>query len=687
MRSMILTRALPAAALALLLAAAVGLVGASAASPASGTLSWSSPSVAWSGSGLAGTAPAFTRITCSVEVTACDDFALTVDTKKGGAVDHRAEVDVSLAPSAGQDMYLIVYPPGSSPADPTNTNYSKFGVHWRARDPQNGTWTVRAVCQACTGASYTATASIRDVAGDAVPAPGDQVFGWHSSQLATKDATGTDVPFGEPGIWFDSKGDGIVNTFGPTAWVTRDNGRHWSVPVNLGSQDTCTVESGDADAVVGGDGTFYLDNLCIGGVGGSSNDVFVNRKGGDPGQWSGPNFAGFNVDRPWLAPDPSHPGVVYISYHDLEGPNINVLKSADYGTTWTCPITGLPEHTCPITANATGTGYLDTGAGNTTARPLIDPTDTNRIYVPYDDNCLLNSEVTPANAADNNITRIHLAVSTDGGATWAADSTKDGSPALDANAAFGRPSCSTLPPSDPTACGNSVSHIFPTAAIDQAGNLYIVFSLRRCGQTETHLYLISSTDHGQTWSKPVQVDQGGIRSNVFEWVAAGSAGRLAITWYGSPAADFNDPSSQWSEMYAVSTDATSAHPTFLQSNISGSRSMHNGDICQAGLNCTVTGGNRDLADFQMVSIDSSGFAHAVWTDDSGGSGVTVSAFQTGGPKLIVSPSTSVSAAVTTPFTQGAGDLPAGAALGGGVAGAGVLMVLVAAGLERRRRTR
>src|SRR2546429_617311 len=42
--------------------------------------------------------------------------------------------------------------------------------------------------------------------------------------------------------------------------------------------------------------------------------------------------------------------------------------------------------------------------------------------------------------------------------------------------------------------------------------------------------------------------------------------------------------------------------------------MHVGGICTSGIFCSVTGGNRDLADSISISIDRGGSASLVWTD-------------------------------------------------------------------------
>lgn len=529
-------------------------------------------------------------------------------------------------------------------------------------------------------------------------------FGFAATTLASPGPVGTPLSstrYGEPGIWINRNGRGIINTFGPAVWVTTDDGKTWSAPWDLGNNNDAAANcpagyDADSDAVVGPDNTFYADNLCVAPapsgpqlVGpASQNDSFSNTAGGAPGangaNWAGPYYAGGDVDRQWYAVDPVKSGLVYMSYHDLQGPNINFLKSTDGGVTFTCPIAGATAPSCPVTAtqnaNNPNSNYVSTAVGNTTGRPLVDPTNTKRIYVPYIDNAATTGVAAPPTNTDNDLTRLRMAVSTDGGTTWSANTDPGGSPALDADVAF---------PYDGTN-DNTVSHLFNTAAIDSAGNLYILFSLRlghaadvgstHFSGTTTHIFLITSTDKGLTWSKPTQVDSGGIRSNVFQWIVAGDPGRVAITWYGSKVDDFNDTSGQWSEMYAESTNALAAQPTFTLANVSGQNPMHNGDICQAGTECVVTGGNRDLSDFQMVTIDRCGHAHAVWTDDVG-PGVTRTAAQTAGPSLYV---TDVCAAKTNPFTAGTGYSTAGIALGAAAAGAGVFLLLVAGVLWRRR---
>jgi LPXTG-motif cell wall-anchored protein len=187
--------------------------------------------------------------------------------------------------------------------------------------------------------------------------------------------------------------------------------------------------------------------------------------------------------------------------------------------------------------------------------------------------------------------------------------------------------------------------------MDTKGGLYILFSLRLGKTTPTHLYLMTSTTHGKSWSAPHQVDSNGLGSNVFPAITAGDPGRVAMTWYGTKSDDFNTTTAQWSQMYAESVNALSAHPTIVQSRVtSADTPVHAADICQAGTLCAVTGGNRNLADYQSVTTDPCGFAVMVYTDDHAPQAHTVVSRQTAGNRLYTKsmPSTCVEQASRVP---------------------------------------
>src|SRR5207248_703839 len=157
-----------------------------------------------------------------------------------------------------------------------------------------------------------------------------------------------------------------------------------------------------------------------------------------------------------------------------------------------------------------------------------------------------------------------MARSTDGGLTWA--NTK----LLDAGQTAGQ--------------DNTVAHEFPNASIDSAGNIYLAYSERLGNQTQTHI-MFAVLPRGSThMNRPVQVDSG-TGANVFPWIAAGEPGMVDVSWYGALSKDNNNAKSAWSEMFAQTLTGLSAHPTFTQSNVSGTAPMHQADICLAGTLC------------------------------------------------------------------------------------------------------
>src|SRR5438477_609078 len=103
--------------------------------------------------------------------------------------------------------------------------------------------------------------------------------------------------------------------------------------------------------------------------------------------------------------------------------------------------------------------------------------------------------------------------------------------------------------------GQKTGANFPTMAIDSVGNLYAVWEQAPLGPAtnatgdlaitgDTVLKYSYSTDQGNTWHAPITIDTSGsadgvLHNNVFAWISAGDNGRVNIVWYGTPA--FADP--------------------------------------------------------------------------------------------------------------------------------------------------
>ena len=211
------------------------------------------------------------------------------------------------------------------------------------------------------------------------------------------------------------------------------------------------------------------------------------------------------------------------------------------------------------------------------------------------------------------------------------------------------------------ASGNSTvnnGQDFATIAIDSAGDLYVVWAqspVDSSGKIDgpTTIYMATSTDGGATWSTPINVSAhvSGLQTNVFPWIAAGSAGRVDIVWYGTPTLGScpSEPcgagfiNASWNvymaqTLNAVTNGQPNATPTFTTTKVT-EYPAHYGSICEFGIACT-TGGDRGLLDFIQVQADPSGAADIVWADGAntafnGGetSAVTDFAQQVSGPGL------------------------------------------------------
>jgi hypothetical protein len=561
-----------------------------AASPTQGPLATLPSSLTWQGGPLNGASPVQRQL---CPATTCDDFAIDLNPPAGDSV-----LTIDIRASSGNTMAIAIFAPGCSPSATPNC-YTGYGpdnglpqVRASIFKPAKGHYVVRTACGVCAGATYTGAAEL--TAPPTAPTSGP-LFTFATSTLASPTTSSALVSVGsttvgEPGIWVNRAGRAVVNTFGPTVWLSDNTGRTWSDP--NASIDATGCSSNDADSVVATDGTLYAVSLCQTGL---TNLFFRSADGGRT--WNStllnlPLPLGADADRPWLAVDPANSSTVYLNYHSAGAVQasdwtIYVLKSTDSGQTF------LPASP-PTAANPAGV-VDNTLGGNIADRLLVDPTDGNRLYVVWGATSAAGGLGTAVPTGDPGFTRIQLGASTDGGRTWTVSNV------LDAGA-------------------GTIAHVRPVSAIDAAGNLYIAYSDRAAGTAETHVRLMSSRNHGGTWSAPVRVDSGGLNSNVFPALAAGGAGQVDLVWEGSRAHDFNDTGATWAVMFAQSRNALD-HPAFDMAPISTVN--HAGGICMAGLvGCEALNLNPVLRDFLSVAIDGQGNAHAAWTDSVHGPLVT-----------------------------------------------------------------
>ncbi len=167
---------------------------------------------------------------------------------------------------------------------------------------------------------------------------------------------------------------------------------------------------------------------------------------------------------------------------------------------------------------------------------------------------------------------------------------------------------------------------FTAIDVDQAGNVYVVWTERRplgpkARFGKTNSYLSVSKDKGQSWSTPVKLNTR-MRTTTFPWIVAGSKGRVAVAYYGirqrgpSPENVFHDTRKvlpKWKVFVAYSLNAHRVDPTFR--NVRAVPNfIHEGNVCTSGTGCDP--GTRDLLDFFQIDLDACGKMIITYTDNS-----------------------------------------------------------------------
>lgn len=166
----------------------------------------------------------------------------------------------------------------------------------------------------------------------------------------------------------------------------------------------------------------------------------------------------------------------------------------------------------------------------------------------------------------------------------------------------------------------SAAWVWPVAAVDDGGNLYVAWAtddevanerpVRNLASPIVHF--ASSTNGGATWTDTILSTP--LHVGIMPWVVAGAAGQAAVAWYesASPIASETVPS-VWDVRLVQSVDAEAVSPTFLggKANVDP---VHTGYVCTAGGACA--GPDRTLGDFFELAIGGDGRPVAAWTGDS-----------------------------------------------------------------------
>ena len=332
-----------------------------------------------------------------------------------------------------------------------------------------------------------------------------------------------------------------------TSWVwhSLDGGRTFKWVVGAapleGKVTTCHG-GGDSEIAVDQVGRLYFNDLTLANFSTARSDDF-----GATFTCSNTGVPDTAVDRQWYAidGDPLNGGSIYLANDEI-GPGSPVCGSSAGNNVlvmYRSPVTGL-EPTAGIefgpANHVSAVGGCDEAImGNNEVSPVATtlgqpdglggyatlPTPVKHIFVVHDN-------------VDLNKILIGRCFPVAFGAPIANVSDPSGL------------NCTDLPVAD-LGTNQKTGANFPTLAIDKAGNLYAVWEQAQFGPGtnftgdtiivgDTVLKFSYSTDQGNTWSAPIQIDTSGsadgvLHNNVFAWINAGDDGRVNIVWYGTSA--------------------------------------------------------------------------------------------------------------------------------------------------------
>jgi hypothetical protein len=174
--------------------------------------------------------------------------------------------------------------------------------------------------------------------------------------------------------------------------------------------------------------------------------------------------------------------------------------------------------------------------------------------------------------------------------------------------------------------------LFSVLSMDSARNLILVWCISSNTPSLRQVFVsaASAASGWKNWTSPVQISDAltstGDAVNVFPWIKAGGPGRADAVWYGSDQSV--DPSTQSGQAWNVFMSQV-VFPTDSSGGVTGvpltktlvkvtPHPMHYNDICLMGTGCIESQGNRNLADFFVITIDQTGAAEIVYDDTSNG---------------------------------------------------------------------
>jgi hypothetical protein len=555
---------------------------ARAATPSTGTISTTSPSLTWTGQFFAAgfnADPSQCPPNLDPQNIQCDHFYLTLNIAPDFWSTHSGFVLVTITWSSGSnDFDLFVYRQSDGQLVGSSTlGGGETEEQVMLQSPVPGTYEVRTVPFLVIASGYSGSAQLIFSNTPPVQNPSFPTGGIGFGSATVVDPQRTE---GEPLVHIDQSGN-VWNT-GPWGLSTgqsflsksTDGGQKFHVVSSLELRPNPSIAGGgDSDVITDDQGNAYFSDLEAASV-----LVGVSNDGGNT--WRTNNLAAQipGDDRQWLAVDNGQTpfakdNTIFLAYRQI--PLGSQVLSSPGSTGVGDPLGGL------VFQNAATTTTV--GHGAPCGRLTFDPVK-RMLYLP----CLLSDRVNIARASVAPGQRMGLAFSS-----------------------------VTTPPSP----GRAVGHLFSSVTVDKAGNLYAVW----VDTNNNNVYLSVSQDTGTTWSAPLQVNGDPANTNVMPWAVAGAPGIVDIVFYGT--AVRGDPNTfpswynnrqtatsvKWFPYFVQVQNALASTPTIYMVQASEHPTDY-GQLCTQGLECTVTGGDRTLSDYFSVALDQNGAAHIVIDD-------------------------------------------------------------------------
>jgi hypothetical protein len=175
--------------------------------------------------------------------------------------------------------------------------------------------------------------------------------------------------------------------------------------------------------------------------------------------------------------------------------------------------------------------------------------------------------------------------------------------------------------------------IFPWLSLDDHGNVYAVW-VHNGKMFYSYMLIDSKANNpklggrpGTEWSTEVEITPPGVGATIFPEIVAGTPGRVAIAFDGTPDFDTGGskptddapPNTRWYTYVSVLTNALGqGGPVQVRTGRVSHRIIHTGNICTSGTTCaaTVPEKDRSLLDLIDIGLDADGAVGVVYTDNN-----------------------------------------------------------------------